>query len=264
VEISGRSATASMSTTASSATYSVSSTDIELTDAHVTYTGGEATISNKLTNSSIENAGSGTLTVDNAGNTLSGVFATGGSMMLLSDAELDLNELEIASSLSVSAYCELTAQAEQEARINVSGTASFGTGVTLNADLVMKTGSTLRMAGAVQMGSDVRLETGLSLTGSLYDEVKSMKAGESVTLFTGVDALYLGASQTAITSITLEDGVLAKDYFTNLSDNYFLIYDTSLGDGLGELSIGMVVPEPTTATLSLVALAALAMRRRRK
>ena len=268
VEISGRSATASMSTTASSATtYSVSSTDIELTDAHVTYTGGDATISNKLTNSSIENAGSGTLTVDNAGNTLSGVFATGGSMKLFSDAELDLEELRIASSFSVSAYCQLSEQAqqtEQEARINVSGTATFGNDVTLNADLVMKTGSSLNMAGAVQMGSDVRLETGLTLTGSLYDNVKSMQAGERVTLFTGVDTLYLGSSPDAATSITLSDGVQAKDYFTNLSDNYFLIYDTTLGEGLGEISIGMVVPEPTTATLSLVALAALAMRRRRK
>ena len=236
----------------------------ELTGGHLTYTGGDATINNKFVSSSVENAGGGLLTVNNSQNSLVGLNAASGSILVQNLAELDLKNLEIANSLSVSAYADGSQSAAAEARISVSEIASFGTGVTLNADLVMKTGSTLRMAGAVQMGSDVRLETGLSLTGSLYDEVKSMKAGESVTLFTGVDALYLGSSQEAIISITLEDGVLAKNYFTNLSDNYFLIYDTSLGDGLGELSIGMVVPEPTTATLSLVALAALAMRRRRK
>ncbi len=268
VEISGRSATASMSTTASSATtYSVGSSDIELTDAHVTYTGGDATISNKLTNSSIENAGSGILTVDNAGNTLSGVYATGGSMNVYAGSELNLVELKVAAGLSVSAYCQLSEQAqqtEQEARINVSGSASFGSAVTLNADLVMKTGSSLNLAGAVQMGSDVRLENGITLGGALYEEVLTLNVGERVILFSGVDSLYLGSSPDAATSITLSDGVLAKDYFTNLSDNYFLVYDTSLGNGLGELSIAMTVPEPTTATLSLVALAALAMRRRRK
>ena len=244
--------------------YGIGRTDYQISNAHVAYTGGDATIGNKLVSSSVENAGSGLLTVDNGQNRLVGLNAASGSILVQNLAELDLKNLEIANSLSVSAYADGSQSAAAEACISVSEIASFGTGVTLNADLVMKTGSTLRMAGAVQMGSDVHLETGLSLTGSLYDEVKSMKAGESVTLFTGVDALYLGSSQTAITSITLEDGVLAKDYFTNLSDHYFLIYDTSLGDGLGELSIGMVVPEPTTATLSLVALAALAMRRRRK
>ena len=236
----------------------------ELTGGHLTYTGGDATINNKFVSSSVENAGGGLLTVNNSQNSLVGLNAASGSILVQNLAELDLKNLEIANSLSVSAYADGSQSAAAEARISVSEIASFGTGVTLNADLVMKAGSSLNMAGSVQMGSDVRLETGLSLTGSLYDEVKSMKVGESVTLFTGVDALYLGSSQEAITSITLEDGVLAKDYFTNLSDNYFLIYDTTLGEGLGELSIGMVVPEPTTATLSLVALAALAMRRRRK
>ncbi|MBR5886950.1 MAG: autotransporter-associated beta strand repeat-containing protein [Akkermansia sp.] len=235
----------------------------ELTGGHLTYTGGDATINNKLTNSSIENAGSGTLTVDNAGNTLSAVYATGGSVKLLSDAELDLQELEIATSLSVSAYSQLSEQAAQEARINVRGTANFGMGVTLNADLVMKSGATLKVADTVQMGSDVRLENGLKLAGAQYDTLNSLKVGEKVTLFSGVDSLFLGNSTVASDAITLDDRVLANEYFSNLADSYFLVYDTTAGVGQGELSIAMI-PEPTTATLSLVALAALAMRRRRK
>ena len=258
--------TASLAATTSTGPgeYNINRTNYQISNAHVTYTGGDATINNRLTNSAIENAGNGILKVNNAENSLSAVHATGGSIKLFSADELDLKALEVAASLSVSAYCDVREREDEEARINVSEIATFGAGVTLNADLVMKSGSSLSMAGAVQMGSDVRLETGLTLTGTLYNDVKSMKAGERVTLFTGVDALYLGSSQESITSITLSNGMQANDYFINLSDSYFLIYDASLGDGQGELSIGMVVPEPTTATLSLVALAALAMRRRRK
>ncbi len=258
--------TASLAATTSTGTgeYAIDRTDYQISNAHVTYTGGDATINNKLTNSSIENAGSGTLKVNNADNTLSGVYATSGNIKLFSAAVLDLKELEVATSLSVSAYSQLRERSEEEARINVSGVATFGTGVLVEADLVMKSGATLNIAGAVQMGSDVRLEKGLTLEGAVYDAVQTMKSGERVTLFTGVDALYLGSEQQAASAFTLSDGWHANEYFTNLSDNYFLIYDTSLGDGLGELSIGKVVPEPATATLSLLALAALAARRRRK
>ena len=244
--------------------YTINQTKYEISNAHVTYTGGDATINNKLTNSSIENAGSGILKVNNAENTLIGVHATGGSIKLFSDAELDLKELEIATSLSVSAYSQLSEKAAQEARINVSGTADFGMGVTLNADLVMKSGATLKIAGSVDMGSDVRLETGLRLDGKLLNEVKVMQAGERIALFTGIDSLYFGDATEASSAFTLLDGVKAKDYFANLTDNYFLIYDTSAVDGEGTLSIELTVPEPTTTTLSLLALAALAARRRRK
>ena len=257
--------TASLAATTSTdpGEYTINRTGYQISNAHVTYTGGDATINNLLTNSSIENAGSGTLKVDNAGNTLSAVYATGGSVKLFSDAELDLQELEIATSLSVSAYSQLSERAEQEARLNISGTANFGMGVTLNADLVMKSGATLKVADTVQMGSDVRLESGLKLAGAQYDTLSSLKVGEKVTLFSGVDSLFLGSSTVASDAITLDDRVLANEYFSNLADSYFLVYDTTAGVGQGELSIAMI-PEPTTATLSLVALAALAMRRRRK
>ncbi len=261
--------TASLAATTSTGPgeYTINQTKYEISNAHVTYTGGDATINNKLTNSSIENAGSGTLEVNNAENTLIGVHATGGSIKLFSDpdnAELDLKELEIATSLSVSAYSPLSENAAQEARINVSGTADFGMGVTLNADLVMKSGATLKIAGSVDMGSDVRLETGLRLDGKLLNEVKVMQAGERIALFTGIDSLYFGDATEASSAFTLLDGVKAKDYFANLTDNYFLIYDTSAGVGEGTLSIELTVPEPTTTTLSLLALAALAACRRRK
>ncbi len=257
--------TASLAATTSTGPgeYNINRTNYQISNAHVTYTGGDATINNRLTNSAIENAGNGTLKVNNADNTLSGVYATGGSIKLFSADELDLKALEVAASLSVSAYCDVRESVDEEARISVREIATFGTGVTLNADLVMKSGATLKIADTVQMGSDVRLESGLQLAGAQYDTLSSLRVGEKVTLFSGVDSLFLGNSTVASETITLDDRVLASEYFNNLSDIYFLVYDTMAGVGQGELSIA-VIPEPTTVTLSLMALAGLAARRRRK
>ena len=243
--------------------YTINRTDYQISNAHVTYTGGDATINNKLTNSAIENAGNGILKVNNAENTLSAVHATGGSIKLFSDAELDLKELEIATSFSISAYIQLRERESEEARINVVGTADFGKGITLNADLVMKSGSTLMIEDTVQLGSDaLRLESGLTLAGTQYDILSSLSAGGAVTIFSGIETLVLGNSNVACNAFSLNDRVQANEYFTNLSDRYFLVFDTSAGVGMGELSIASM-PEPTTTTLSILALAGLVARRRR-
>ena len=258
--------TASLAATTSTdpGEYTINRTGYQISNAHVTYTGGDATINNLLTNSSIENAGSGTLKVNNAENTLSAVHATGGSVKLFSDAELDLKELEIATSFSISAYIQLSERESEEARINVVGTADFGKGVTLNADLVMKSGSTLMIEDTVQLSSDaLRLESGLTLAGTQYDILSSLSAGGAVTIFSGIETLVLGNSDVACNAFSLNDRVQANEYFTNLSDRYFLVFDTSAGVGMGELSIASM-PEPTTTTLSILALAGLVARRRRR
>ncbi|MBR4108257.1 MAG: hypothetical protein IKK45_06200 [Akkermansia sp.] len=254
---------ARMVCTASDAEYSILKSDFVFSNGHLEYTAGDATLGNTLTHSSVENSGNGILIVDNSQNTLSGLHATGGSINVLNMTTLDLKELEIASSLSIGVYAGSTVAAEQEAHINVSSLASFGSGATLNADLALKSGATLCIESSVKMGSDVRLETGLSLSGAQYNALQHLKAGDKITLFTGIDALYLGAQTEPSSAFALSDGVQASDYFTNLTADYFLEYDTSKGEGEGTLSIGVVVPEPATATLSLLALAALAARRRR-
>ncbi|MBR5195571.1 MAG: autotransporter-associated beta strand repeat-containing protein [Akkermansia sp.] len=249
--------------------YSLNRADYEISNAHVTYTGGNATINNKLTNSSIENAGTGILKVDNAENTLSGVHATGGSMKLFSAAELDLKELEIATSMSVSAYMLQSENTAQVAQLNVSGIASFGTGVTLNADLVMENGATLQMADTVQMGGDWFINGTLTLQGGMLEQILTADAGEKYALFTGVDNLYLNG--TKFDHVSLGNTMSASVFFSGLENNpdryYWLTYN-SVSSGEGVLSIQITdtfsVPEPTTSTLGLLALAALVARRRRK
>lgn len=241
-----------------------------LSNAHVGVDSSEdTTISWKLTDSSIQNLGSGTLTVDNAENTLTGVSAIGGDVVVLNAESLNLELLEVAAGMSISAYEEAMQQPDYESRVSVSGRAVLGAGSTLNADLVIQGGATLELGGAVSMGSDLHLYSNTTLGGSLLTMLQLAEIGSRIDLFTGIDSLYFnGVLQEQM--ITLEDGVMAETYFGNLVNelnrSYYLVYDNSVA-GEGVLSIevaNMTVPEPTTATLSLLALAALAARRRRR
>ena len=83
-----------------------------------------------------------------------------------------------------------------------------------------------------------------------------------MVLFEGIDKLILGNTEYT-TSITMDDNILAHTYFGNIGSDYLLVYDATV-PGNGILSIMAAVPEPSTATLSLLALAALAARRRRR
>ena len=108
------------------------------------------------------------------------------------------------------------------------------------------------------MGSTLTLNEGIKLDEETLTRIYS---NESTILFTGVDGLTLGT--TSYTSLTEDDAVLASTYFTNLnSDNYIFIYS---GIDNGTLSlVSMNIPEPTSTALSVLGLAALAYRRRRK
>ena len=87
--------------------------------------------------------------------------------------------------------------------------------------------------------------------------------GSHVVLFSGVDKLNLGGTSYT-DSYTTKYQFNAQDYFDGawIGENTILWYE----NGMVTLSgfVTPTIPEPTTATLSLLALAALAMRRRRK
>ena len=161
-------------------------------------------------------------------------------------------------------------------KLTAAGTA------TLNAGLVMETGSTLDVTGTngagLAMGSPMTLNTGMNLE-DYSSEWSDWEDGTKYALFSGVDSLNIGldgADPTA--AIDYTQWVDAKDYFKNLGEanRYFLCYDGAPADnqnGVLQASFNgsnvgtvyiMVMPEPTTSTLSLLALCALAARRRRK
>lgn len=248
------------------AEYSTNSTDWELTNGHLASTAsGDKTLTNKLVNSSVENAGSGKLTVSNSGNSITDVYATAGNIdieQLNAAVNLNLSELTVAESKTVGLYSG-SGDSRVEANVTVTSQAKFGTGAVLNANLTLASGSTLSVAeGGLAMGSTLTLQKGLTLDDTTLGRVHALSAGESTALFTGVDGLTL--DKTTYTSLTESDSMLANPYFTNLnnSNQYVLTYS---GTDNGTLSImAASVPEPTTTTLSLLALSALAMRRRRK
>ena len=256
--------------TVNDAEYSTNNTNWELTNVHLASTAAaEKTLTNKLINSSVENAGSGKLTVSNAGNTLTDIYATGGDLTVLQAATgLDLNELVVGDKLAMAAYTG-TEQAEvREADVIVRTSATFGTDSKLNANLTLASGSELGVAvGGVTLGSTLTLQQGLTLDESTMKRVSSLSVGESQVLFTGVDTLRLATSATEYQELSgTNSSLLASTYFHELSSDYRLSYTVSedYANG-GTLSLTLAaIPEPTTTTLSLLALSALAMRRRRK
>lgn len=117
---------------------------------------------------------------------------------------------------------------------------------TLNADLYMQDNSVLKLTDATlnMNGNDLVLGDNVSFILS-----HNLMQQENVVLFSGVDEL-LDAEGNAVTSVKV-NGVTTS---VSADDQGNFVVDT----------FSINIPEPTTATLSLLALAGLAARRRRK
>jgi len=265
-------ADATLKATAENQQFSIGSANWALTNGHAKSTASEAaTLAVKLVSSSVENAGIGTLTVNNSGNSVSGVVASTGSIVLTNQANgLSLTDLTVAEGLTVSAYADASATEASEAEIRVAGTASFGAGAHLNANLTLASGATLEVGnGGLSMGSSLTLNQGIFLSDSTLANANALKTGETLTLFTGVDYLVLmtqdGKTVWENSSETLSSGerIIAGSYFTNLSGDSFELYFTGAENGgtIGLLSI----PEPSAFGLiaGTFALALVASRRKR-
>ena len=132
----------------------------------------------------------------------------------------------------------------------------------INADLVLNNGGTITMSHAVTMGCSVTIGNGETLVLTNADYTDNVL--QNYILFTGVDSLTLGSgdpvaqgwydASTVLSSLSINGG----EAITSNLDNYVIGYWN------GTVSISdKSVPEPATATLSLLALAGLAARRRR-
>ncbi|MBR2125552.1 MAG: PEP-CTERM sorting domain-containing protein, partial [Akkermansia sp.] len=137
----------------------------------------------------------------------------------------------------------------------------------INADLTFAAGSTL-----VTDGTGINMTEGSSLTFMATSEGEKVNLvftlgteyteDSLVRLFSNVDIVkFLMDGEEVDTSLTQR----ASDFFTGdyINENTTLTYDRTTKEVYLQ-GISKVVPEPTTATLSLLALAALAARRRRR
>jgi autotransporter-associated beta strand protein len=263
----GGSGSASIVCNASDGEYTVGNADFELTNARLKYDSSVArTLSNKLTNSTIENKNSGgkLLTVDNQHNTLAGVVASRGDINVLNQEALSLNVLEVATGKSVGMYTGGNTSSAKAA-VAVSSSAVFGAGAALStASLTLADGATLEMTGtvdAVQLnGAALTFGSGVQLGDNLLAAMQALEYGETLALFSGVGEFNMPVVAAAA---ELESSrVLANTVFSNvLSESLYVEYRVE--DNVGSLLV-VNVPEPATTTLSLLALSALAARRRRK
>ncbi|MBE6414967.1 MAG: hypothetical protein E7032_00350 [Akkermansiaceae bacterium] len=213
------------------------------------------------TRSDLVKTGTGSLLLNNGANCFDNIRLDSGELMVSGAEAYDLDNLLAATSVSMSFYVGVVGSLETEAEVRVSGSADFGSGAQLNANLTLATGSVLNVAdGGLAMGSTLTLQEGVLLSDSVLVHINALSVGEHLTLFTGVDALDLNGTEYA--SILETDAVLASSFFSNIgSDDYTIIYT---GDAVGALSIAHTVPEPATTTLGLLALCGLVARRRRK
>ena len=144
-----------------------------------------------------------------------------------------------------------------------TGSLSVSGNSTVNANLVLD-GSSLTLNNALAMGSALTLND-ITLSGDLLSGY--IAENSTITLFTGVDSLTLGSATYKAAELTGVKQVNAEDVFINLGDDDFMLTYAAAADGNGGI-VALVaqrdVPEPTTATLSLLALMGLAARRRRR
>ena len=153
-------------------------------------------------------------------------------------------------------------------KLTASGTA------TLNANLVMDKDSVLDVSATggagLLMGSSVTLNPGVTLSGDDMAAITDLGFMDQYTLFTGVDAFSYDGTTPTSTPIAFDSKtwvkaseVFSNSEFTGGKDYYVFYSGAQNGSNVGAVYV-MQLPEPTTGTLSLLALAALAARRRRK
>ncbi len=254
--------------------FSIGNANYKFADAKVSVNASAegSTLKSKLENSVLVNSGSGTLTADHSGNVFAGIDATLANITVLNSTEQMLNTLVIGAGKNVSVYSGNAAEAA--AATVTTSSLSAGAGATLNANLILTDEASLTFDGALALGnSTLTLGSGLTLNADTLAAIKNLSGDDTVALFTGVGALTLGDDvfTKGTNMLDATSGIDLSKYFTladaqtpavlsdeQLSSGYYLGFDAN-----GTLYAG-VIPEPTTATLSLLALAALAARRRRK
>ncbi len=228
---------------------------------------GTVKLTAKLTDSRVVNTNAkATLVLDANGQATqkTAIVAEAGDITFINAGEMLLSELNIGTGRTVAAYTGSELSEAQEATIYIAANmkAHFGEGSALLANLVIRGGVTVSMDGALTMGSTLRLLEGekLELTDASLDP-----ATAAVLLFDSVETLTLGAKGYAPVGEGFYDASLIFGSITigeralTVSD-YELLYQ----DGQISLQSKRIIPEPATAALSLLALAGLAARRRRK
>ena len=249
----------------------IANTEMKVTAGEmIAFTGEDVEVLNSLVVNSVSNLSTGSLTINTIDtDALASIETYGGQVTLMNVASepIVLNDLTITADSIVALYQGATVAPEQEASVTIAaeGVLTAGGG-TLLANLTLMGESTLNVYG----GDDNALTLGSTLT---LDTTTGLINLDNDTLI-ALDALEVGESLTLVKALDQTSLAYDKDYngewfgalFNREGTQYSLVGDYqafSSEDGFG-LTKFSNVPEPTTGTLSLLALMALAARRRRK
>ena len=233
-----------------------------------------ATVANNL---NIEKSGKGSQTFSGNVSAFNGsLSATAGLLAFTSAEALNVQSLSVQQGAEVSVSKDATV-----GTLTVEKSATFNGG-NVNANLTLAENATVTINSAVTLGSGTQqqnqvllsgdstvtgytlsLGSQLTLQGSVIEDLGKLAPGSGeVILFSGVDTLELGNMKYKVGEdvLTAANGVKLSDYFKNdsIDDQYYIGFNAN-----GDVYAGLIVPEPATATLSLLALAGLCARRRR-
>lgn len=215
---------------------------VKVTDAEVNASGYDITV-NKT----------GTLEI---GGTDGSSKVTAKNIHIEEGATLSLTRTEVVSenvAMTLATVNSLSAYNDKIAGV-VSGNLNIAGGATLKAD-----GAHLAMnGGLLTFLASTEGKTNLVLTlGAEYEP------DSQIMLFSNVATAKFLQNNITATSTGAMVTLNAADYFTGdwVNDKTTLVYDSG---NIYVSGVNVVVPEPTTATLSLLALVGLAARRRRK
>ena len=175
---------------------------------------------------------------------------TGNVELYKTGATVSVADMVIGAGRTISVY--RGDDTTTKASVSISGSlTTMGQSSVLNADLSLD-GTTLTLNdGALTLNGSLSM-SGVKLVATDYMQWNSAKSGDVLKLFEGV------------TSVTgFADDADASTVFSNLRNGDFKINYITDG-GIVQLVATRDVPEPATVTLSLLALAGLVSRRRRK
>ena len=217
----------------------------------------DVTIANALEVQSITNNSEHTLYLDGEVVT-EALDAAAGDITLRNVAEsVEVGSLTIGDHVAVGAYQGTEEEAAQEATVVISQTLTAGEESVLHANLELMDGATLAFNGTLTMTSTLGVEGMLTLDedSALYLELASFAEGSG----RWVDLIMAGDGSNLVYTHPEISGADAATVFTNslFESGDYMVFATEKAFGITR------VPEPTTGTLSLLALMALAARRRR-
>ena len=225
----------------------------------------EYVVNNQLSVSTVTHQGEGELTLAHVnGDALSVVETDTADLILQGITATTLSELTIGGGATVAVYTDTTKATEGTVTIDAAGVLTAGGG-TLRANLVMEDDSALLTGGvekALHVGSLLTMGSNISLDKATLQALDGLANNANFWLIDaaeGSELLYGGSTGEdawfdEVFSRTAYDG----DY--ELKGDFNIVFDDVNGFGLQKFSS---TPEPTTGTLSLLALMALAARRRR-